>query len=287
MSQSSGTPRKQYPYLPNSQDIELVSDDVPRGGFRSVLFDFDGTISLIREGWRGIMIPLMVEILADLETGESEEQLEGIVADFVDRLTGKQTIYQAIQLCEEIKTRGGSPEDPLVYKQRYHDRLLQHIDNRLQGLRSGSTDPGDLMVPGSIDLLENLADQGLTLYLASGTDVDYVLEEARLLGVTTFFPDRIFGALDSYENFSKAMVIQDIIKTHGLKGEELLGFGDGYVEIENVKEVGGTAVGVATDEANPKGVDAWKRERLIGAGADLIIPEYREQETLVAYLCNA
>ena len=42
MSQSSGTPRKQHPYLPNSQDIELVSDDVPRGGFRSVLFDFDG-----------------------------------------------------------------------------------------------------------------------------------------------------------------------------------------------------------------------------------------------------
>ncbi len=57
-------------------------------------------------------------------------------------------------------------------------------------------------------------------------------------------------------------------------------------KIAIVKTAGGIAVGVATDEARRQGVDAWKRERLLKAGADLIIPEYREQEALVAYLCN-
>ena len=191
-----------------------------------------------------------------------------------------------IQLAEEVRKRGGAPGDPLEYKRLYHDRLLEHIDGRLKGLDTGSIDPEDLMLPGTVDLLENLTCRGFMLYLASGTDIAYVRDEARLLGVDRFFGDRIFGALDQYESFSKAMLIQDILRENNLKGIELVGFGDGYVEIESVKAVGGIAVGVASDEARREGVDAWKRDRLIRAGADVIIPEYREQEQLVAYLCD-
>ena len=65
----------------------------------------------------------------------------------------------------------------------------------------------------------------------------------------------------------------------------LLGFGDGYVEIQNVKSVGGLAVAVASDEAGRSGKpDPWKRDRLIGAGADVVIPDYRDWATLVDYL---
>jgi phosphoglycolate phosphatase len=42
---------------------------------RAVLFNFDATLSLIRSGWMDVMIPMMVEILADLRTGESDAQL--------------------------------------------------------------------------------------------------------------------------------------------------------------------------------------------------------------------
>ena len=170
--------------------------------------------------------------------------------------------------------------------------LAHGIEGRLSGLRAGSIAPEDLMLPGAADLLENLSRRGLDLYLASGTDVQYVRDEADLLGVSAYFGDRIFGALDQYQSFSKAMVIQDIIRNHGLQGDELLGFGDGYVEIENVKQVGGAAVGVASDEVRRQGIDAWKRERLLRAGADVIIPEYRELvipeciNRLVAYLCG-
>ena len=272
--------------LSGSSGIELVVPSVPAGRVRSVLFDFDGTLSLIREGWREIMIPMMVEILSERSGDETEEQLHAVVAEFVDRLTGRQTIYQMIQLTEEIRKREGAPGDPLEYKRFYHDRLLEHINGRLGGLETGSIDPEDLMLPGTVDLLENLSGRGFVLYLASGTDIAYVRNEARLLGVDRFFSDRIFGALDQHESFSKAMLIQDILRERDLKGDELVGFGDGYVEIENVKSVGGIAIGVASDEARREGVDAWKRDRLIRAGADVIIPEYREQEQLIAYLCD-
>jgi DUF971 family protein len=64
----------------------------------------------------------------------------------------------------------------------------------------------------------------------------------------------------------------------------LLGFGDGYVEIEELKRVGGIAVGVASDETYRTGINDWKRQRLIRAGADIIIPDYRERDSLLEYL---
>jgi phosphoglycolate phosphatase-like HAD superfamily hydrolase len=52
-------------------EIEVLRPDLPRGRFRSVLFDFDGTLSLIREGWPQIMIPMMVEELRRTGTAEA------------------------------------------------------------------------------------------------------------------------------------------------------------------------------------------------------------------------
>ncbi len=75
-----------------------------------------------------------------------------------------------------------------------------------------------------------------------------------------------------------------IIAEHDLHGPELVGFGDGYVEIQNVADVGGIAVGAATDEERREGIDEWKRNRLIVAGADVIIPDFREHERLLAWL---
>jgi hypothetical protein len=41
---------------------------------------------------------------------------------------------------------------------------------------------------------------------------------------------------------------------------------------------------VASNEATRAGIDAWKRDRLIQAGADLIVPDFREHAELVHYL---
>lgn len=265
--------------------IEIVRPPVGGRGFHYSLFDFDGTLSLIRAGWQDVMIPMMVEILHDVDPGESAASLEALVRDFVTELTGKQTIYQMIRLAEEVRRRGGRPLEPQQYKAEYIRRLMQRIGERREGLRTGRYRPDDWLVPGSLELLELLRRRGVELYLASGTDQPDVREEAALLALDRYFGDRIFGAVEDYRRFSKAKVIQDALREHGVSGEYLLGFGDGYVEIVNVKEVGGTAVAVASDETFRDGrIDAWKRDRLIRAGADLVIPDYRQCGQLIDYL---
>jgi len=269
---------------PIDDEIEIIRPDLPRGRFRGVLFDFDGTLSLIREGWPQVMIPMMVEELRRTGTSESVEELTASVEEFVMRLNGRQTIYQMIQLADEVIKRGGAPREPLEYKRRYHDLLMVRICGRLADLEAGRAKPENWTVPGTRALLDNLRQRGVTLYLASGTDIAFVRREAELLGLSAYFGKHIYGALDEYQNFSKKMIVEQIISEHGLHGEELLGFGDGFVEIEEVRRAGGVAVAVASDEVARHGVNQWKRNRLIQAGADVVIPEYRKQEQLLRWL---
>ena len=259
--------------------LEIVRK-TPANQTRVVLFDFDGTLSLIRTGWMGVMVPMMIEILMELRTGETEEQLRQIVEDYVWRLTGLETVFQMIELAEQVRRRGGTPLDPVAYKKLYLDRLWQVIHGRVEALRSGAAPPDDYLVPGSRALLDALRDRGFRLYLASGTDEIYMKEEADLLDVSRYFDGGVYGALDDYRKFSKRILVQRILQLPEVRGSHLLGFGDGYVEIEEVKQVGGVTVGAATDEPACRTPDEWKRQRLIGAGADYIVPNYLCREEL-------
>lgn len=276
---------EQNPYhILNGTAIE-IHREIDVDNISHVVFDFDGTISLIRDGWQNVMVPMMVDFLqTETDTTEPSAELEEIVVEFVDRLTGKQTIYQMMQLGEEIAKRGGTPQEPLAYKDAYNRRLLPVVEERIAGLAAGTLSAEPLRVPMSLEFLRSLREMGITCYLASGTDVEFVRNEAALLGVADFFNGGIFGALREYQKFSKAMVIQKILTDFGLSGSELLIVGDGYVEIENAKAVGAIAVGVASVEDNVYNMNADKRERLIRAGADIIIPDFRDGARLLEYL---
>lgn len=268
----------------SSGSIEVIRTDYPRGHFRAAIIDFDGTLSLLRRNWQDVMIPMMVEILAQTGTDESREELYQVVEEYVMRLNGKQTIYQMMQLCEEIRKRGGKPLDPLVYKHQYHERLYHQVRQRIEAVMQGQVSVEEMTVPGSHRLLEALCSRGIRLYLASGTDLCYVEHEARLLGLWDYFEGRVYGALDDYQKFSKKLVVQRMLQETREPGSAILGIGDGFVEIEEVKRVGGTAVGVASNEETRCGINAWKRTRLIRAGADLIVGDYRCLPELLAAL---
>ena len=265
--------------------IELPAPLEPRPEISHVLFDFDGTLSLIRQGWPEVMVPMFVEALPRLP-GETVAQVEQMVLDDIMRLNGKQTIYQMMQLAGRIEERGGEPREPLWYKHEYLRRLDAHIGARTEGLVRRDLRPDALLVHGARPLLEHLQGRGLHLYLASGTDEPAVRREAELLDVAKYFGPNIHGALDDYKSFSKKMVIDRILREHGITGRQLVSFGDGYVEIEDTKGVGGLAVAVASDEANNGSgrVDEWKRKRLLGVGADAVIPDFRDAVAFIDYL---
>ncbi len=262
--------------------VEFSASFAPRPNISHVIFDFDGTLSLIREGWPEIMVPMFVEMVPPL-SGETEAARRTLLLDDIMRLNGKQTIYQMMQLADRIRERGGKPEDPLWYKKEYLRRLDERIRARLESIHNGSVQRDDFLVHSARALMENLQRRHLTLYLASGTDEVFVKHEAELLDLTRYFGQHIYGAQDDYKTFSKKMVIERILRENRITGEQLLAFGDGYVEIQNTKEVGGLAVAVASDEAhNGSGrMDAWKRERLLGVGADVVIPDYRDGDAVL------
>lgn len=270
--------------MPAPSSIEIVNPHHPRGPFQAAIFDFDGTLSLLRRNWQEVMIPMMVEILAATGTQETAGELHGHVEDFVMRLNGKQTIYQMMQLAEEVTKRGGSPREPVAYKHQYHDLLWQQVGGRVESVRSGRVPAEEFTVPGSSALLENLSTRGFKMYLASGTDLNYVRDELGVLGLHEWFGPHVYGALDDFKKFSKAMIIEQMIRDSGVAGSQIVGFGDGYVEIEEVKKVGGLAIGVASNEESREGINDWKRNRLIKAGADIIVGDYRQLSELLAII---
>ena len=269
----------------NSTSIEILNK-IERGKVRHAVLDFDGTISLIRDGWQNVMVPMMIDVLMETPTNESRKQLESTVVKLVDQLTGKQTIYQMIQLCEEIQKRGGTAKDPLDYKDMYNDRLLPIVNDRITKLENQEITSNDLRVPMSLEFLQKLTAYDIKCYLASGTDIEFVKHEAKLLGVAEYFDGEIFGALREFSKFSKEMVIKKILADFDLNGSELLIVGDGYVEIQNAKSVNAIAVGVVTKENNIYDMNANKHQRLIRAGADIIIPDFREADQLLSYLLD-
>src|SRR3989442_11123361 len=98
--------------------IEIIRPFSPRS-FKVVVFDFDGTLSLLRTGWQQIMVDLMFETLngpppesesqppesADL-TGQQNPGPETRdpkpdrreLRELVDQSTGRQTIDQMLIL---------------------------------------------------------------------------------------------------------------------------------------------------------------------------------------------
>ena len=201
------------------------------------------------------------------------------------RLNGKQTIYQMIQLAERIRERGGEPREPLWYKHEYLRRLDLRIGGRLDGLAQ-RRDPArwTSWSTGPERCWRTCAGAACLSTWPAAPTRSFVKQEAELLGLAPLLrPAHLRGAGRLQDASPRRWSSSGSSARTRSGASSLLSFGDGYVEIENTKEVGGLAVAVASDEAhNGSGrVDAWKRERLSGVGADVVIPDFRDADALL------
>ena len=89
--------------------VEFRPGFAPRPQISHVLLDFDGTLSLIREGWPEVMVPMFMEMLPR-QPGETDNDIRRLMTNDIMRLNGKQTIYQMMQLADEVRrvSRGGA-----------------------------------------------------------------------------------------------------------------------------------------------------------------------------------
>ena len=289
-------PNPDYVYLPELADdprrasyagdseIEIVREPASPRNIRHAIFDHDGTISTLRQGWEGVMEPVMVHAILGPRYQDADEALYHKVLDqvrrFIDKTTGVQTLVQMAALVELVRQFGCVPAGDILdmhgYKELYNRRLMEMVGSRLDKLRRGELDAGDFQIKGALGMLEELRRRGVKLYLASGTDQVDLATEASALGYANLFEGRIFGAVGDIKVEAKRVVLEGILRTHGLGGAELATFGDGPVEIRLTRKCGGLAVGIASDEVRRFGPNPVKRARLIRAGADLIAPDFSQ-----------
>lgn len=245
---------------------------------RAAVFDFDGTVSLLSEGWQELMQALFESILFErVSFTESEAETERKkIAQFIFELTGKPSFFQCARFVEEVALCGG----PKLDAKRVHAEFLSLIDRRLEereeAIRSGEVPAETFLVPGVRPFLERLQAMGWRLMLVSGSVDAMVQRQCCLLRLHDFFDGGVFGSpTNTSQSFSKEAVIRDFMARFGLKPAEIVGFGDGFVETHFVHAIGGFAVGLATREKERDGkINEWKREKLLEASADAILPDF-------------
>jgi rfaE bifunctional protein kinase chain/domain len=284
---------RQARYHQNTE-IEICDESVlpELGHIKHAVFDHDGTISTLRQGWEEIMEPVMIKsILGEHFTTidqHSYSQIVRQVRDYIDKTTGIQTIYQMEGLVSMVRDFGYVPEDQVLdkyaYKEIYNEALMEMVNARTEKVKSRELDVQDFTMKGAIEFLQGLKERGVKMYLASGTDVEDVINEAKILGYADLFDGGIYGAMHDVSKFSKKMIIEKIITDHKLQGNELAVFGDGPVEMRECRKFDGVAVGIASNEVRRFGLSEEKRTRIVKAGAQLLVPDWSQYTAVLKLL---
>jgi len=277
-------------YLPDSE-IEIINEWKEKPDIKYAIFDHDGTISTLREGWEQIMAPMMIKaILGDKfnDVGiDVYEKVEERVNDYIDKTTGIQTLVQMKGLVGIIREFGYVPEEEILdefgYKKIYNDELLKMVSVRERKFANGELSIDDVTVKNAVPFLKKLYDAGIQLYLASGTDEEDVKNEARALGYDHLFEGRIFGSVGDVTKEAKRIVLNRILDKIGTSAStQVITLGDGPVEIRETRKRGGLTVGVASNELRRYELNPQKRTRLIKAGADVVIPDFSQYAKMLA-----
>jgi phosphoglycolate phosphatase-like HAD superfamily hydrolase len=274
-------------------DVEIIVEIGEGLSVRHAVFDHDGTVSTLREGWERVMEPMMTRAILGKQynrvSKESHDRITLEVLEFIDRTTGLQTLSQMQALIEMIRKHEFVDRadilDVYAYKERYNDELMRSIQTRLDSLEEQRLVQSDLTLRGAPAFLERLYDSGVRLYLVSGTDQKDVEAEAHALGYGHLFENRIYGAVGDLQREAKGEVLDRILGDIGHDHvHELVTFGDGPVEIRASRKRGAFSVGVASDELRRHGWNDAKRTRLIRAGAHILIPDFSDPHRLFELL---
>ena len=283
---------RQAKYIDKSE-IEIINRKSEDLNIRHVIFDNDGTISTLREGWELIMAPMMVKAILGEKFHQADESLikrvKTRVSEFIDKTTGVQTLMQMKILLGLIEEFGLVAKDQMLdefgYKEVYNNELLQMVKHREEKLQHGELATEDLTMKNAVPFLKHLYNRGIRLYLTSGTDESDVKHEASVLGYDYLFEGRIYGAVGDVNKEAKRIVLDRILDSIGRsEAHNIATFGDGPVEIRETHKRGGITIGIAGNELRRHGLDQAKRTRLVKAGADIIIPDFSQADHLLRLL---
>jgi sugar/nucleoside kinase (ribokinase family)/beta-phosphoglucomutase-like phosphatase (HAD superfamily) len=269
-------------YYENTE-IEIINPNVIKN-FNSfpeiAIFDHDGTLSTMRQSWEKIMSKMMAKaILEDSYDLIDSTMLKKITEDvdsLIEKTTGIQTILQMADLIKLIKkykyVEDKDIKTPAQYKASYKVLLNDGLKRKYELFELKHLNVKDLTIKDAIKTLKYFKDKGVTNYLASGSDKDDVEKEVVTFGYANYFDGGIFGSVGDINHDPKKKVMKDIISK--VEGKNVVVFGDGPVEMREGKKNNFLTIGLVSNEQQRFGINPAKRERLILAGADILIPDF-------------
>jgi rfaE bifunctional protein kinase chain/domain len=135
----------------NETEIEICNDEVLNqfGEIKHVVFDHDGTISTLRQGWEEIMEPVMIKsILGEKYNSIDQANYNEVVKqvqEYINKTTGIQTIFQMEGLVKMIEEFGFVPKEKILdkfeYKKIYNAALMEMVNERLKNCTMGNWMP--------------------------------------------------------------------------------------------------------------------------------------------------
>ncbi|MCJ7448860.1 MAG: PfkB family carbohydrate kinase [Bacteroidales bacterium] len=283
---------RQAKYLEKTE-IEIINRWKNDLNIKYAIFDNDGTISTLREGWELVMAPVMVKAILGEKYQETDETVYNKVVtrvnELIDKTTGIQTLMQMKLLLGLIKEFGFVPEDQMLdefgYKEIFNRELMLMVKQREEKLVHGELTIEDLTLKYAVPFLKRLYNNRIKLYLTSGTDEEDVKHEASVIGHDYLFEGRIYGAVGDINKEAKKIVLDRILDSIGeSEAGQIVTFGDGPVEIRETRKRGGITVGIASNELRRYGLNQAKRTRLIKAGADIVAPDFSQADRLLVLL---
>jgi phosphoglycolate phosphatase len=259
--------------------LEVIRPCAAPGRLRHAVFDFDGTLALLRAGWQGVMADLF---RAELRPLVPPEVLEAMLAEPIDGMAGRPTLEQMRWLSAALARLGGNPLTPEAYLGRFRQRLDALIEQRHMTIESGQALPSAWCVPGAPDFLRDLRQRGVTCYIASGTAEPRVQLEAGWLDLAQHCA-LIWGAEAGHEPEAKRALLAHLEARYQPGPGEVAVFGDGAPEIAGARATGAAAIGVVSQELEGPALSARKRPYLLSAGADALVPDFSQALELVKY----
>lgn len=266
-------PKETYDLTRSFWDIRK---DIIRLKKITFVFDFDGTISLLRREWPYVMGAFFSKILGEA-LGKDEKEMRPEVDRYVESSIGIETIFQTEWLARRVRDAGKVSKSPVEYKHAYLKILEERMRHSKEDIERDPSSAVNWLVPGFLEIISylNRLDPTPEIWIASGTDTQAVQKELSTLKIEGL--DRIVGAVDRAES-PKRKAIQEACAL----GPTVV-VGDGPTEIRYALEFGGLPVGIAFDESR-KMLDPQKRRRLMAAGAWTIAEDHLETLQLVKTL---
>jgi len=248
-------------------EIKIINNK--KAKILAAIVDWDGTISLLREGWNKVM----KDYIANYISLNPQKKDLLWAENFIKETMGENTVDQMLGMMAKAHENGvkNMPIDQkkrknLAEKQRIKYRKSLEEKMRSKRIKRAKVHPGEFINKGIKKFLQELKKRNVKIFVISGSEQKErggIEEEVEILKLKHYF-EKVFGYNGQIHPYTKENALKWIIKKYKIKNPlQILVVGDGPKEIKTGRDFGTITIGLVSNNLSKK--------NLLKSGADYIV----------------